>query len=97
MLVSRALLVAVQIAPQTPDVPNRQPQPATDGTRLALTYGAGDSVFFAESMDAGKSWSKPVVVSSQGKLSLGTRRGPRIAMTPRRVVISAVVGEGRRR
>lgn len=87
-----ALLVAVQIAPQTPDVPNRQPQLATDGSRLALTYGAGDSVFFAESRDAGKSWSKPAVVSSQGRLSLGTRRGPRIAVTPRAVVISAVVG-----
>jgi len=58
-----------------------------------LTYGAGNSVFFAESTDAGRSWSNPAVVSSQGKLSLGMRRGPRIAMTPEAIVISAVVGE----
>ena len=88
-----ALLLTVQIAPQSADIPNRQPQLGADGTRVALTYGAGDSVFFAESKDAGKSWSKPVVVSSQGKLSLGMRRGPRIAMTPEAIVISAVVGE----
>lgn len=82
-----------RIAPQSAGLPNRQPQLAGDGTRLALTYGAGDSVFFAQSQDAGKSWSKPVVVFSRGKLSLGMRRGPRIAMTPKAIVISAVVGE----
>jgi hypothetical protein len=87
------LLLAAQFAPQSADLPNRQPQLATDGTRLVLTYGAGNSVFFAESSDAGKSWSKPVVVSAQGKLSLGMRRGPRIAMTPEAIVISAVAGE----
>jgi hypothetical protein len=88
-----ALLVAVQITPESADLPNRQPQLATDEMRLGLTYGAGNSVFYAESKDAGKSWSKPVVVSSHGKPSLGMRRGPRIAMTPHAIVISAVVGE----
>ena len=85
-----ALLLTAQIAPQSADLPNRQPQLATDGTRLALAYGAGDSVFFAASKDAGKSWSTPVVVSSRGKLSLGMRRGPRIATVPGAIVISAV-------
>lgn len=88
-----ALLLAAQIAPQSADLPNRQPQLATDGTHLVLTYGAGSSVFFVESTDAGKSWGKPVVVSAHGKLSLGMRRGPRIAMAPGAIVISAVVGE----
>jgi hypothetical protein len=87
------LLLSAQFAPQSADLPNRQPQLATDGTRLVLTYGASNSVFFAESTDAGRSWSKPAIVSSQGKLSLGMRRGPRIAMTPEAIVISAVVGE----
>lgn len=87
------LLLSAQFAPQSADLPNRQPQLATDGTRLVLTYGASNSVFFAESTDAGWSWSKPAIVSSQGKLSLGMRRGPRIAMTPEAIVISAVVGE----
>ena len=85
------LLLAAQIAPQSADLPNRQPQLASDGTHLVLTYGAGNGVFFAKSDDAGKSWSAPVNVSSRGKLSLGMRRGPRIAMTPEAIVISAVV------
>lgn len=88
-----ALLLTAQIAPQSADLPNRQPQLATNGTHLVLTYGVGNSVFFAESKDAGRSWSKPAVVASQGKLSLGMRRGPRIALTPSAIVISAVVGE----
>ena len=58
-----------------------------------MTFGAGDTVYFSESKDAGTSWSKPAVVSSHGKLSLGMRRGPRIAMTRQAIVISAVVGE----
>jgi hypothetical protein len=88
-----ALLLAMQFAPQSAELPNRQPQLAVDGPRLALAYGSGDRVYFAESRDAGRSWSQPVVVSSQGKLSLGMRRGPRIAVTPQAVVITAVVGE----
>ena len=58
-----------------------------------LTYGAGNRFFFAESSDAGKSWSKPVVVSAQ-ETRVGMRRGPRIAMTPEAIVISAVAEEG---
>jgi hypothetical protein len=88
-----ALLLAAQIAPQSADLPNRQPQLAYDGTRLGLAYGAGNSVFFAASTDSGKTWTKPVLVSTPGKLSLGMRRGPRIAMTPGAIVISAVAGE----
>ncbi len=49
-----ALLLTAQIAPQSADLPNRQPQLATDGTRLVLTYGVGDSVFFADSRDAAR-------------------------------------------
>ncbi len=86
------LLLAAQIAPHSADLPNRQPQLASDGTHLVLTYGAGNGVFFANSNDAGRSWTTPVIVSSQGKLSLGMKRGPRIAMTPEAIVISAVVG-----
>src|ERR1039458_7335964 len=87
-----ALMLAAQIAPQSADLPNRQPQLAYDGTRLGLAYGAGNSVFFAASTDSGKTWTKPVLVSTPGKLSLGMRRGPRIAMSPEAIVISAVAG-----
>ena len=88
-----ALLLAIQIAPQSADLPNRQPQLASDGTLLGLTYGAGNSIFFMSSADSGQTWSKPVLVATPGKMSLGMRRGPRIAMTSQAIVISAVAGE----
>jgi photosystem II stability/assembly factor-like uncharacterized protein len=93
MMIPLAFLLAAQIAPQSADLPNRQPQLAADGARLLMTYGAGDSVFFTASPDSGKSWSKPVRVASQGKLSLGMRRGPRVVVARQAIVISAVVGE----
>jgi hypothetical protein len=93
MLPLIALLLAVEIAPATPDVPNRQPQLASAGKVVAVTYGAGNSIYFAASRDGGVKFGAPVVVSSKGKLSLGMHRGPRIAMVPKAIVISAVVGE----
>lgn len=88
-----ALLLTTQFAPESADAPNRQPQLAVDGSRLALTYGSGDRVYFAGSTDGGRNWSKPVVVASQGRMSLGMRRGPRIAVTSTAIVITAIVGE----
>ncbi len=87
------ILLATQFVLPTADLPNRQPQLAVSGSRLAMTYGAGNSVFCTTSADGGKSWRKPVLVSSSGRLALGSRRGPRIAVTPQAIVISAVIGE----
>lgn len=92
-MITVAFLLAALIAPQSAGLPNRQPQLAAGGGRVVMTYGAGDSIFFTASTDGGKSWNKPVLVSSQGKVSLGMRRGPRIVVTPQAIVISAVVGE----
>lgn len=72
--------------------PNRQPQLAAAGKQIAMTYGAGDAIYFTGSNDAGKTWGKPVLVSEQGKVSLGMRRGPRIAITKEAIVIAAVAG-----
>lgn len=73
--------------------PNRQPHLAALGSEIALTYGAGDAIYFTGSKDAGKTWSKPLTVAEQGKLSLGMRRGPRIAITKDAIVITAITGE----
>lgn len=72
---------------------NRQPHLAALGSEVALTYGAGDAIYFTGSKDAGKTWSKPVTVAEQGKLSLGMRRGPRIAVKQDAIVITAITGE----
>ncbi len=73
--------------------PNRQPHLSAWGPEIGLTYGAGDAIYFTGSRDAGKTWSKPVTVSEQGKLSLGMRRGPRVAVTKEAIVITAIAGE----
>ncbi len=71
----------------------RQPQLAARGGFLAMTFGSGNQVFFASSANGGESFSEPVLVNSKGVLSLGHHRGPRIAITPKAIVISAVSGE----
>ena len=87
------LLLAAEWTQPTGGPPNRQPQLAVQGAEVAMAYGAGDSIFFTGSKDSGKTWSKPMLVSSEGKLSLGMRRGPRIAISKGAIVISAVSGE----
>jgi BNR repeat protein len=46
-----------------------------------------------KSTDQGGSFSAPVKVSEDGKLALGSHRGPRVAIVSGAVVISAIVGE----
>jgi photosystem II stability/assembly factor-like uncharacterized protein len=92
MLLTLALL-ALHIVPDVPEIEFRQPQLATDGKRIVVAFGAGHNVYFSASNDQGKTFSKPVIVSQSGKLSLGRHRGPRIALTRDSIVISAIVGE----
>ncbi len=73
--------------------PNRQPHLSALGAEIGLTYGAGDAIYFTGSRDAGKTWSKPVAVAEEGKLSLGMRRGPRVAVTKDAIVVTAITGE----
>jgi hypothetical protein len=93
MVLALALFLAVEIPPASPEAPNRQPQLAAAGKTVAVTYGAGNTIYFAASKDGGKSFGAPATVSSSGKLSLGMHRGPRIALAPKAIVISAIVGE----
>lgn len=87
------LLLAIRITPDSPEMPFKQPQVATDGLTVGLAFGSSDAVYFARSTDQGTTFSKPIRVSRGGKLSLGMHRGPRIAMTPEAIVVSAIVGE----
>ena len=87
------LLLSIEFAPQQTSVNNRQPHLAVDGDNVALAFGAGNTIYFASSQDAGATWTKPIAVSSRGSLSLGMRRGPRIAISRNAIVVSAIVGE----
>jgi len=87
------LLLAFSIVPHSPDEKFRQPQLAVGGGIVAVTFGSGHDVFFSASRDGGATFGKPVKVAAPGHLALGARRGPRIAMAGRSIVISAIAGE----
>lgn len=90
MMLLPALLLAIRIAPDSPDVAFKQPQITTDGRTIGVAFGSSDGVYFVRSGDGGKSFVKPVLVAN-GKVMLGMHRGPRIAMTPGAIVVSAIV------
>ena len=69
-----------------------QPQLAASGDRVHLTFASGDTISAARSTDGGATFSTPVTLPPAGKLALGLRRGPRIAATPRAVLITAIAG-----
>ena len=63
----------------------------SDG-RVYVAFGMGDAVYCAVSPDGGKTYNVPVLVARVSNLSLGMRRGPRVAVTAKSVVISAISG-----
>ncbi len=87
-----ALLFSLRIVPEPAGLEYRQPQLATGNGVVGVTFGAGTAVYFAASKDQGINFSKPVKVAEGSVLALGRHRGPRIAMVPGAIVISAVMG-----
>lgn len=72
----------------------REPQAALDdGGNVYIGFGAGDALYCSASRDGGKTYDTPVKIAAAGKLSLGMRRGPRIAVAGKAVVLSAIYGQ----
>lgn len=96
MLISIGLALAIGITPEAPEVVYRQPHVAVDGSRVAVVFGAGDSVRIAVSEDKGRTFGPARQIFPEknggGKLSLGRHRGPRVAMAGKVIVVSAIVG-----
>ena len=70
----------------------KEPQVAASGARVFVACGNGDALFVLRSTDGGSSFSQPVALPTAGKLALGMRRGPRIALAGKTVVVSAIYG-----
>lgn len=91
------LLVAAflmnSIAPVQPAVPNRQPQLASAAGLTALVFGSGKTIWFAASHDNGHTFSPATEVARVPVLALGRHRGPRVVISGRTIVVSAVYGE----
>ena len=83
----------MQIAPRDLVGSADQPQVAVSNKGdVYVVFGAKDTIYCATSNDGGFSFGEPVVVATPGVLSLGARRGPRVAATEYGVVITAISG-----
>jgi hypothetical protein len=84
----------VVIAEGVGDQAPKQPQAVitTDG-QVQLVYGVGGAmVYHCQSTDHGKSFSPPKLAFQAPNISLGMRRGPRIAATGGHLVVTVVSG-----
>jgi len=77
----------------------KEPQVAVENDgRVYVAFGMRNAVYLSISNDAGKSYGNPIKIAEVGSLALGMRRGPRIALSHRTIVISAIGGvQGRGR
>ena len=71
----------------------RQPQVATSGKLVAVTFGSEQGIYFESSHDSGLAFGEPVKVASPSAMSLGNHRGPRVAISGGTIVISAIAGK----
>src|SRR5207249_2729113 len=68
----------------------RQPQVTVAPTGIIIVVFAKDnSIYSVQSADEGKNFSAPSKIAEVDNLMIGMRRGPRIAATEKRVVVSA--------
>ncbi len=84
---------SVLLAAATVVFPGAQPQLAAVGNRLYLVFGHGTVINVAQSSNGGETFGRPSQLLVPGKMSLGMRRGPRIAATNGAVLVAAVAGE----
>jgi hypothetical protein len=84
--------MTVHLGPMGPDAPAHEPQMAASGNSVALTFGAGHTIYFSSSHDGGSTFSAPLKVTDAGIVPLTRHRGPRIAFAGSAIVITAVVG-----
>ena len=59
-------------------------------SEVYVAFGNRSDVFVSRSIDGGKSYLAPVKVASLDTLMLGMRRGPRIAISGRTIVVTAI-------
>lgn len=73
----------------------QMPNATNDGAgNLHLVFGNGDSIMYSSSMDKGKSFSKPELISNLPGLAASHMRGPQIAATSNGLTIIACNNKG---
>lgn len=92
MILAMQLAGPVRVTPESLGKA-RDPQVAIDHDgAVYVAYGSGDTVYVSASTDRGTSYRSPVQVGQPGKLSLGMRRGPRIAAHRGVLTVTAIYG-----
>lgn len=87
---SEPVLIAEGNAPEHP----QQPQLAVDSKGVIhAIFGVGDAIRYRQSNDGGRSFSELVTLPSVQDMSLGMRRGPRIAVSGPAVCVTAIGGK----
>lgn len=81
------------IAPMQPAAPNKQPELASEAGLTALVFANGGSIWFASSQNHGVSFSQPSEVSKVPVLAAGRHRGPRVVISGKAVLVSAIYGQ----
>ena len=85
------LLLATHLTPTTA-TDFLQPQFAASEKIVAVAFGSPNTVYLSVSHDRGVTFSEPRKVADVPKLNLGRHRGPRVAITPSGIVVSAING-----
>jgi hypothetical protein len=70
----------------------RQPQVAAAGSRVAVVAGEPARILTHVSSDGGRTFAPAAPIPLNGKMPLGMRRGPRVAVTRDAIVVTAVTG-----
>lgn len=84
------LELARGLAPEKP----QQPQAAVDSKgAIHVVFGSGDTISYRRSDDVGKTFSEPIALPLVNAMSLGMRRGPRIAVTDSTICVTAIGGK----
>jgi hypothetical protein len=89
------LLVAVSVLfsdASVLDWTGQQPQLAGSESRTFLTFLRENTIVVRRSTDGGRSFEELPTIRPTGQIAAGMRRGPRVAVTKRAVIVSAIVG-----
>jgi hypothetical protein len=85
------LLLATNLTPPTA-TDYLQPQFAASEKLVAVAFGSPNTVYLAVSHNRGATFSEPRKVADVPGLNLHNHRGPRVAITPTAIVVSAING-----
>ena len=84
----------VELASGSPPNHPQQPQVAVDRTGgIHVVFGVGDQIRYCRSTDGGRSFSRLVDLPLVNNMSLGMRRGPRVAAGDNFVCVTAIGGK----